>query len=117
MRMVLLASVVVAIALQVFTGAERPARLDRRDALHTPVGEHCTTLPGGSYTVCGDGAGYCFAAVCRAACRGEDQQTCGPLERAVAVDPPSRWPCACVPLEAHRAAASLPELREATGAS
>jgi hypothetical protein len=113
MRTVLLVlSVAVAIALQVCTDTERLMRLDRRDAFHTPVGEHCAALPGGSYTVCGGGEGYCFAAICRATCGGEDKLTCGPNERAVAVDPPSHWPCACVPIQERQADESLPAERE-----
>lgn len=112
MRMVrtvlLVSSVMVAIALQMCTDPERLTRLDRRDAFHTPVGAHCDPLPGGSYTVCAVGAGYCVAAICRAACGGEDNLTCEPRERAVAVDPPSRWPCACVPVKELRANDSLP---------
>lgn len=109
MRTVLLVlSVMAAIALQMCTDTERLIRLDRRDAFHAPVGARCAALPGGAYTVCAGGQGYCFAAVCRATCGGDDQLTCGPGERAAAVDPPSRWPCACVPIEEPRTAESRP---------
>lgn len=115
MRTVLLVlSVIAAIALQMCTDTERLIRLDRRDAFHAPVGAHCAALPGGSYTVCGGGVGYCIASVCRAACGGDDQLTCGPRERAAAVDPPSRWPCACVPTQELRTAGSRSDHHEHT---